>query len=385
MFTSMKTLFSWIMAHKVISGFVVVGMLVIGYALFFRQTTPVTTMTQKTVTVTRGDIQLVVTGSGQIAAESQVDLKPVAAGDAIEVTSVAVKNDQEVKRGQLIATIDSEDALRDVRQAELSLKSAKIKMQQTAKEYAARNEDETLVRRAQELAVTQQELALQKSYAKLADYSIRAPFDGIVTGLDVDGGDTISQSSIVASVITKEMKAVITLNEVDAVKIHIGDRVDLGFNALPDRVVSGTVAKVDTIGTISQGVVSYSAEVSLDEQMSILRPGMSVTATIIVAEKQDVVLVPNEALSYQDDVATVRISGQKATNEEGEMMARGQKKEITTGMTDNVMTEVVDGLKEGDKVIVVASTSTAKTATQTSWLNSLFRSNGRTGAGPGSR
>lgn len=356
-----------------------------GYVLFFRQTTPVTTTTQKTVAVTRGDIQLVVTGSGQIAAESQVDLKPVAAGDAIEVTSVAVKNDQEVKKGQLIATIDSEDALRDVRQSELSLKSAKIKMQQTEKEYAARNEDETLVRRAQELSVTQQELALQKSYSKLADYSIRAPFDGIVTGLDVDGGDTISQSSIVASVITKEMKAVITLNEVDAVKIHIGDRVDLSFNALPDTVVPGKVAKVDTIGTISQGVVSYSAEVALDEQMTLLRPGMSVTATIIVAEKRDVVLVPNEALSYQDGLTSVRIPGQRATSEEGGMMARGQKKEITPGMTDNVMTEVVDGLKEGDKVIVAASAGTPRAGAQTSWLNSLFRSSGRTGAGPGSR
>jgi len=66
---------------------------------------------------------------------------------------VNVKNNQEVKKGQLIVVIDLEDATRDVHQAELSLKSAKIKMQQTRKEYAAKNEDETLVRRSQELSV----------------------------------------------------------------------------------------------------------------------------------------------------------------------------------------------------------------------------------------
>ncbi|MBP9727878.1 MAG: efflux RND transporter periplasmic adaptor subunit [Candidatus Moranbacteria bacterium] len=380
----MKTFFSWVVAHKIFSGLLIVVIAVLSYFFFFRETATVPVETQKSVTVTREDLAVAVTGSGQVAAESQVDLKPVAAGDAIEVTSVAVKNDQAVKKGQLIATIDSEDAYRDVHQAELSLKAAKIKMQQTEKEYAARNEDETLVRRAQELSVTQQELALQKSYSKLADYSIRAPFDGIVTGLDVDGGDTISQSSIVASVITKEMKAVITLNEVDAVKIHIGDQVDLSFNALPDTIVSGKIAKVDTIGTISQGVVSYGAEVALDEQLAVLRPGMSVTATIIVAEKKNVVSVPNEALSYQDGVATVRMAGSKVPNGEGGMTL-GQKKEVTVGMTDNVMTEIIDGLKEGDTVIVTVGASTPRTGTQTSWLNSLFRSSGRTGTGPGSR
>jgi HlyD family secretion protein len=383
----MRTFFLWITAHKIFSGVMLVGMVLLGYLFFSRQTTPAPVTAEKAVEVTRGDVVLTVTGSGQIAAESQVDLKPVAAGDAIEVTSVVVKNDQEVKKGQLIATIDSEDAFRDVRQSELSLKSAKIKMQQTEKEYAARNEDETLVRRAQEVSVAQQELILQKSRSKLSDYSIRAPFDGIVTGLDVDGGDTISQSSIVASVITKAMKAVITLNEVDAVKIHVGDRVDLSFNALPDTFVPGKIAKMDTIGTIAQGVVSYDAEVAFDEQRTVLRPGMSVTATIIVAEKQDVVLVPNEALSYQDGVTTVRVPGSKSVSAEGAMTAQGQKKEVTLGMTDNVMTEVMDGLKEGDKVMVAAGTGTARTGdagAQTSWLTSLFRG-GRTGTGPGTR
>jgi len=368
------------MKHWIIASIAVVAG-ISGYMFFGQKTTTPSIQMQKFVEVTRGDIAVTVTGSGQIVAESQVNLKPVAAGDAIEVISVNVKNDQEVKKGQLIAVIDSEDALRDVHQAELSLKSAKIKMQQTRKEYAAKNEDETLVRRSQELSVTQQELALEKSLSKLADYSIRAPFDGIVTGLDIDSGDTISQTSVIASVITKQMKADITLNEVDAVKIHVGDRVNIEFNALPGTVVNGRVVKVDTIGTVSQGVVSYGAEILFDEQKEEFRPGMSVTATIIVAEKKNVLLVPNEALSSKNDQTIVSVVSQNTQTTEN---IRGQKREIVTGMTNDVMTEVSSGVQEGEQIIVTTTTSTSKNTNQTSWLNTLLRG-GRTEKGSPSR
>lgn len=353
----MTTLLRFCKQHKVVT-LLLIGGVAFGIYRMFGTATPVATPTTKSVAVTEGTIRVSVSGSGQIEAESQVDLKPVAAGDATLVTSVAVKNDEAVKKGQLIATIDSEDALRSVREAELSLKSAQIKRQQTEKEYAAKNVDETLIRRAQEVSVSQQELALQKAYSKLADYSIRAPFDGIVTGLDVDGGDTISQTAVLASVITKEMKAVISLNEVDVVKVHVGDTVNLTLSALPDMVLTGRIAKLDTLGTTTQGVVSYGAEIALDEQVALLKPGMSVTADIVVVEKKNVVLVPNEALTLTDGEASVRVGT--------------DKKSIVVGVTDNVNTEVVSGLKVGDRV-TVATNATPTPATSGNWLNSLFR------------
>lgn len=353
----MTTLLRFCKQHKVVT-LLLIGGVAFGIYRMFGTTTKVVTPITKSVAVTEGTLRVSVSGSGQIEAESQVDLKPVAAGDATLVTSVAVKNDEAVKKGQLIATIDSEDALRSVREAELSLKSAQIKRQQTEKEYAAKNVDETLVRRAQEVSVAQQELALQKAYSKLADYSIRAPFDGIVTGLDVDGGDTISQTAVLASVITKEMKAVISLNEVDVVKVHVGDTVNLTPSALPDMVLTGHIAKLDTLGTTTQGVVSYGAEIALDEQATLLKPGMSVTADIVVVEKKNVVLVPNEALTLTDGETSVRVGT--------------TKRSIVVGVTDNVNTEVISGLKAGDQVMVATTTSTTP-ATSGNWLNSLFR------------
>ncbi len=357
----MNAIFLFLKSHKLVL-LLVLGGVAFGLSQVFGTTSPSAALpTSTSVGVTKGILRVSVSGSGQIEAESQVDLKPVAAGDAIEVTRVAVKNDQVVKKGELIVMIDSEDAVRNLRQAELSLKSAKIKMQQTEKEYAARNVDETLVRRAQEVAVTEQELAVQKAQSKLSDYAIRAPFDGIVTGLDVESGDTVSQTAVLASVITKEMKAVIALNEVDVVKVQEGDAVRLTLDALPGIVISGHVGKLDTLGTTTQGVVSYGAEVTLDEQREQLKPGMSVTAEIIVEEKKDIVLVPNEALTLSDDAASVR------------MVGAGEKK-ITIGLTDNVNTEVISGLTEGDRVVVVTRSSSPPPSSG-NWLNSLFRGN----------
>lgn len=369
----MKTVLTWLRHHLVMTVLALTLLIGGGYYFFGTQEKEAAVVTKsETLTVERGSLKMTVSGSGQIEAASQVDLKPVAAGDAIEVTAVAVKNDQEVKKGQLIATIDSEDALRDVRGAQLSLKSAQIKMQQTEADYDNKNADETLIRRAQEVSVKQQELALEKSLAKLSDYSIRAPFDGIVTGLSVESGDTISQTAVLASIITKELRAVISLNEVDAVGVKAGDNVTLTFNALPNTTLSGKIAKIDTIGTASQGVVTYGAEVSFEEQDAMLKPGMSVTAEIVVAQKENVVLVPNEALTYAGDRTFVQT-------------VSGEKKRVETGMTDNVSTEIVSGLNEKDQIVIVkrntsgTALGTGSQSGQGNVLNSLLRGNRPTG------
>jgi multidrug resistance efflux pump len=78
-----------------------------------------------------------------VEADSQVDLKPVVAGDAIEVTTVAVQNDQAVTKGQVIAILDNSDARRSVVNAELSLHQTEIKAKQTNKLYPKLNRKES--------------------------------------------------------------------------------------------------------------------------------------------------------------------------------------------------------------------------------------------------
>ncbi|MDP3956921.1 MAG: efflux RND transporter periplasmic adaptor subunit [bacterium] len=360
----MNKLSFWLRAHWMVS-LLVLGIMTGGYYYFRSDTASETAVVQtKGETAHKGDIRIIVSGSGQIQADSQIDLKPVAAGDAIQVMAVFVKNDQEVKKGQIIATLDSKDAVRNVREAELSLKSAKIKMQQTGEDFNNKNTSDTLARRAQETSVKQQELALEEALSKLSDYTIRAPFDGIVTGLSVDGGDTISQTTILASIITKSMKAVISLNEVDAVKVKVGKAASLSFDALPNIAIGGKVSKIDTIGVAVQGVVSYGAEITLDEQHASLKPGMTVAAEISVEEKKNILLISNAALSYENGKAYAvtapnRQLGSGTIENQNNQIQRGQRKEIEIGITDNVNTEIVSGLSEGERVLIATSNTSA--------------------------
>ncbi len=347
------------------------------YYVFFRS--DVDTATSGAVTRTaqaeKSDLRVVVAGSGQVEADSQVDLKPVVAGDAIVVTTVAVKNDQEVKKGQVIAVLDNEDARRDVGRAELDLRQAEIKEKQTDSLYPKLESDDMRQRQLANVSVAQSIIALEKVRDKLADYTIRAPFDGIVTGLSVESGDTISQTAALASVITKKLHVLIALNEVDAARVREGNEAMVSFVALPDVTVNGRVVKLDTIGTVTQNVVSYGAEIELAEQPAGLKPGMSAMADIVVAEKIDVLTVPNAALSNEKGKAVVMIRRDGTADSE--------KQAVITGLSNETVTEIVSGLAEGSIVelpgISQATTANAASGSQGSILN-LFR-----GSNSGSR
>lgn len=368
-------------SHWLVS-LVVAGVVTFGaYVLFFQMDTESTAVvTKRTATVEKTDLQVIVAGSGQVVADSQVDLKPVVAGDAIEVVTVAVKNDQEVKKGQVIAVLDNQDARRDVTKAELDLRQAEIKEKQTDDLYPKLDRDDMRQRQLANVSVAQSRIALEKSRDRLQDYTVRAPFDGIVTGLSVDSGDTISQTGILASVITKQLRVSVALNEVDAAKVREGNEAELTFVALPNVTVTGRVIKLDTIGTVTQNVVSYGAEIELDRQPEGLKPGMSAAADIVVAEKTGVLTVPNAAIATSNGKTTVTVLGEGArarADESAVVQLAGEERAVVIGLSNDTITEIVSGLSEGTVVQLAGAVTSGATATtapsgQGSILN-LFR------------
>lgn len=323
-----------------------------GYYWYSKSHSATQPVQYKTAVVEKGTLVVSVVGSGQAEAVSQVDLKPVIAGDAIEVKGVYVKNDQEVKRGDLIALLDSKDAMKAVRNASLSLETAKNKYTQAERDLK-NDKINQLGLDAQEISVQQSENSLADAREKLNDYSIKAPFDGIVTGLSVGVGDSVSRSDILASVITKDVHAVVAINEIDAAQVKVDNKVTIKLSALSDATLTGKVTKIDTIGKTTQGVVSYNAEISFDEQNDLLKPGMSVSASIIIEVKQNVVIVPNSALknkSGQNYVETLAGASPVQVN-------------VEVGMANNTDTEIISGINVGDKVItqIIDPSATVKT------------------------
>lgn len=380
----MSQLLLWLKSHVLVTLIALALLAYAGYVFLVAEEVVPTVTLQRVVTAERGTLRVSVSGSGQVAARSQVDLKSVRAGDGVDVVSVPVKNDQQVKKGQIIAVLDGSDIARSLEQARLNLRSAEIKMKQTEDTYDTERKQDLWNRQLQEVAIATSRLSVADAAERLADYTIRAPFDGIVTGLSVEAGDSLSNETILASVITEEMVVEVSLNEVDAAQIAAGAKATLVFDALPGVTVTGTASKIDTIGVATQGVVAYGAEITLDEQQPKLKPGMSVAADIAVMEKTDVVLVPNEAIVERDGRTVVRVAAgvRREGGENGTAAPAVEERTVVLGATDNIQTEIVSGLEAGERVVVTTSTSRTGGGAETpqaqgNWLNNLLRGGNR--------
>jgi HlyD family secretion protein len=223
-----------------------------------------------------------------------------------------------------------------------------------------------------ELTVKQRENALLDAKEKLADYFVRAPFDGVIAKVNANKGDSVSSASVLATLITRQKLAEISLNEVDVAKVKVGQKATLTFDAVPDLTITGQVAEVDAVGTVSQGVVTYTVKISFDTQDDRVKPGMSVSAAIVTEAKPNVLLVPNSAIKSQGDMAYVEIFA-------GETQAP-RRQTVQIGLSNDTMTEVTNGLKEGDQVVTQTITQTAQSQSQ---QNTGLRIPGLTGGGGG--
>jgi len=204
----------------------------------------------------------------------------------------------------------------------------------------------------QERAIKEKEEDLLEAKEKLSDYSIKAPFDGIVASLNVKNGDSVSPQTTMATLITKEKIAQITLNEIDAAKVKVGQKANITFDAIEGLNITGKVIEIDPVGQVSQGVVSFGVKIVLDTDDERIKPGMSVSATIITQVKPNVLLVPNSAIKREGEMTFVQLVVDKeALKKETLPESAIKNQEVKVGLSNETMTEIVEGLKEGDLVI----------------------------------
>jgi len=177
----------------------------------------------------------------------------------------------------------------------------------------------------------------------------------------------------VANIITKQEIAEIAFNEIDAANIKTGQKVTLTFDALPEATISGEVIEVDTVGIVNQGVVSYGVKITLDTEIEEVKPGMSITADIIIEAKQDVLVLPNSAIKSEGEYYYVELADvseemkqQLLANVSGAILPTLPKLQpIEIGLASDFSTEIVAGLQEGDVVISSTINPSAAQSAQT--------------------
>ncbi len=265
-------------------------------------------------------------------------LRPTIASNISAINSI-ISSLQKVKD-----TIDStnQNTPVNLKNAEMALEAAKETLRE--KELSLeelKNGPDNFDVRAKKIAIQQKEDALLDARQSLADYYVRAPFAGVLAKVDVKKGESVSSGAALVTLITKQHLAEISLNEVDATKVKVGQKATLTFDAVSDLSVTGEVAEVDTLGTVTQGVVSYGVKIIFDVQDERIKPGMSTSVSIILESKPDVSLVP---------LSAVKTTGQESYVE---ILVNGapQGKNVTIGASNDTMIEIVSGLKEGEEII----------------------------------
>lgn len=243
---------------------------------------------------------------------------------------------------------------------------------------------------------------------KLEDYVVRAPFAGTIATVDVQKYDTAGSATKVATLITDTSYAELSLSETDAAKISVGQKAELTFDAIDDLTINGSVIQIDPVGTVTSGVVSYTVKIGLDTNDARVRPGMTVNASIITAQKDAALVVPSSAIKTQNGRSYVEVASgaalpdsttasarHAATGSSTPRIARARTvsaNEVTvtrvfveTGIESDTMTEITSGLSEHAYVVTQTTNANGKTVQKTTNSFSLFGGNRQNSSASGSR
>jgi RND family efflux transporter MFP subunit len=219
-----------------------------------------------------------------------------------------------------------------------------------------------------ELSVAKAQDALDEANQTLAKYSVRAPFDGTIGSVPVQKYDQAQSATTIATLVTNAQYASLTVNEVDAAKLQLGQKATLTFDAIPDLTLTGTIAQIDSVGTVSQGVVSYEVRISFDTQDARIKSGMTVNAVIQTGIAQDALTVPSSAIKTQNGqtyvqlfdpaLATTTMSGTTGViTKQTPLLVP-----VQTGLSDAKNTVILTGLDLGQQIVTRTTTGVAGAA-----------------------
>lgn len=365
----------------------------------------------ETVELKKGSIQVTVTANGKLKPVRTVSIGSELSGI---VSRVLVDVNSEVKAGQVLIELDTAKLQSAVNQARASLSSAKANLAEreasVVEAKAKLNRFEELNRssggrlpsRAEldeqratvlkaEASVLAARAAIEDAQATLATKetdlqkaSIKSPVDGVVLARSVEPGYAVAASLQAVELLTvatdlRQLELEVDVDEADVGQVKAGQPSTFTVASYPNRHFKASLTKVAYGAAAStDNVVTYTTYLSVENPNLALRPGMTATATIETARKDDILLVPNTALRFAPKVQTASSgpaispmmmrrphAGSTKTAKEvsqGQVQRRqtlyvlrdgkAQKVRVTTGLTDGRMTEVVSGeVKQGDRII----------------------------------
>jgi len=191
-----------------------------------------------------------------------------------------------------------------------------------------------------EAQVKYQEAQFQKSY-------IRSPISGTVVTLAQQEGETVaaglSAPTLIEVVDLNRLQVNAYVDETDIGQVRVGQEAKVSVDAFPDKEFKGQVVTVASAATVQENVVTYLVTVKLESQArTLLKPQMTASVDIMVQKRQNVLLVPNEAVKMREGEAKVVVLKD----------GQGEVRTVETGLSDGESTEIISGLQEGEEVVL---------------------------------
>ena len=241
-----------------------------------------------------------------------------------------------------------------VETARAAMESAKLKRDQVINGPLA--SDVAL----QEQSVVQAEIALRRALNDQAGAVLLAPFDGVVGTITMNVGEPSGTGSVIL-IDPKAMQLNATAQEADVAKLKVGQNVALTFDAFQGQAVTGRVASIAPAADVVQGVSSYAVVVEVLQQQAAragaasldLKAGMAGTAAVEIQRIENVLAVPSRAVKRQGRAQVVQVLGADGKEE---------TRTIRTGASDGTYSQVLDGLQEGEQVVLPSAATTTTTS-----------------------
>jgi len=360
--------------------------------------------------VQRGSLSVTVSASGTLHPINQVDVGSEQSGT---IEAVLVDDNDRVKKGQVLARLDTRKLTDQVAKSRAALASAKagvLQAQATEKEAdaslarlreverlsggkvpsraeldsgeaaLARGHADVAVARA---AVAQAQATLATDQTNLAKAAIRSPIDGVVLARKVEPGQTVAATMTTPVLFTlaedlTQMELQVKVDEADVGQVKEGQETKFSVDAYPSRAYPARITRVGLGSSTTDNVVSYLTVLEVANPDLSLRPGMTATATILTQQRDDVLLVPNAALRFTPANGTgagpssslvaslvprppagqpKRATSAAPTQGETRQLwvlkdGRAEAVQVTTGASNGRQTEILgDALKAGEEVI----------------------------------
>ncbi|HZD48199.1 MAG TPA: efflux RND transporter periplasmic adaptor subunit [Silvibacterium sp.] len=354
--------------------------------------------------VTRGDIARSVVATGKIQPITKVELKSKASG---LVEKLYVDINQHVRKGQVLAQLDQQEILAQVAAQKAQLAAAQanvvtfkeniaedkvnaeapdlpmykqtyernlamlkegIVSQQTLdnaeRDYLA-NKNKQASAQAQigvdiaklkqaQAQVQQAQASLDQLNEQLSYTTLVSPMDGVVLSRDVEVGDAVSSILVLGSTATLVMTLGDTtqvyvngkVDEADIGNVYLGQPARIRVESFPNRIFNGKVTKIAPMGVEKDNVTTFEVRVSIDNPGGELKANMTANAEILIKEDKGVLSVPAAAVVYDSDKnASVFVPDPKQKD--------GQRKvAVKAGISNGSRIEILDGLKEGETVVL---------------------------------